>query len=128
MSIVLHTSGIAATGGGASQVAEADGARSRTGLVHDDHHVSFEPARSGRELGKLPSGELGRLGVGLESLAEVGLGSRLGITALHDESAQRENRFAIEPALLRQSRERCPGEPLSFRRHWRSCTWTAPSF
>ena len=83
---------------------------SRPGLVDDDHGVAFDPARAGRQLGELPPGELGRLGIGLQLLMEVGLGLRLRAPALHDELAEREDGLAVEPALFRQAREGRAGE------------------
>ena len=112
---------------GADQVAEPHRARRRPGLVHDDHGIAFDAARAGGQLGELPPGELGRLGVGLQLPAEVGLvfvlAPRFSMTnLLRVRMASLSSRpFSVRPVRA------VPVKPSSFWRYWRSSAWTAIS-
>jgi hypothetical protein len=91
---------------GHDQVAEPNLARLAADSAHDDQGVALGPARAGRQLGELAPGELGRLAVGLQLNAKLGLVFRLCAAAHHDESAEREDGLAVETTLLGQACER----------------------
>ena len=96
--------------GRSDQIAEPDAARLGPGLLDHNHRVALDPARSRGQLGELPFGELGGLGVGLDLLAEFGLDLRLRAPVLHDELAEAQDRLAVEPPFLGEARQRRSGE------------------
>jgi hypothetical protein len=61
--------------------------------VHDDHGITLDTRRAGRQLGELPRGELGRLGISLQLLAEIGRSPRAWIRARRSLSIGRAVRL-----------------------------------
>ena len=84
-------------------------------FVHNNDGITLETAGAGRQLGELPRGELGGLGVGLQLLAKITLGLGLRAAVVHDEFAESQDGLAVEPTLLGQARERRAGESAELR-------------